>query len=115
LGKSIHSLANLHQYFVVSGDGRYVVLLHDIQRDIPEWDPHVLVSIHWVVEVENFNIEGSKTSSRRRDHGVEEKLGSSEVGRFSGDLARVFNTIPTTGESNAVFFVFVGFIFRHDV
>jgi hypothetical protein len=90
---------------------RKVVLCHDVGGYVPDRDPHVLVPAHGIIKIKIFNVKGGKPGTRRGNDTVKEQFGSGEVSGFSGNFARIFNAIPTTGKTDAVFFFFIGFVF----
>jgi hypothetical protein len=61
-----------------------LVLHHDILRYVPDWDPRVLKTVHWIFQVKILDVEGGETGAGGGNDAVEKQLGGSDVGDFGG-------------------------------
>jgi hypothetical protein len=76
-------------------------LLHDAAlRNVFAQDPHVLVAVHWRIELKIFNIVCHPASVLRGDGAVEEELDCGEFGCDCVDLSFVIDAISSAGESD---------------
>ena len=62
-----------------------------------EGDTDILKALHFIVEIEVFNIEAEPFGSWVRDGAVEQYFGRCHVGRGRADVARVVDKVAACG------------------
>jgi hypothetical protein len=111
LREAIHPFADLNQYTIIVDNRGQVILSHDGRRNVPDVNPHVLVPVHGIVEVEILNVKGAESGTRGGNNTVEEELGCGQVGGFGGDIAWILDAVAPTGAADTVLLGFVGLEF----
>lgn len=101
LWEAIHCAANFCVHMIMVDERAEVEVIKHAGWNITEADPHVLGRGKRGIEIEVFNVDGHEFCSRRREDAVEEYFGGGNAGRFRADLAKVVNTIPAHGETDA--------------
>lgn len=106
LGKTIHPFAYFDIDVAVVDKWSKVVLCEDGLGDQGDWDHHVFVAVHVIVEVEVFEIHGHELGLGCGDDAVEQKFSSGKACGFGADVARVVNEVASDGPADSAWLCF---------
>ena len=57
-GKAIHAMVDLHVDVTVFGHYVFqIVVVNEVVRQVTEFESHILISLHWIVEIKVFGVD----------------------------------------------------------